>query len=145
MAWAARHGIDVTTLMPSKRILRVVLVQEKSKEKFFLQGQFEQYKALPPVWEWCDTNWSGNGSSCLSPKPENTPFGSSIFITHNNKAIICAPFNRLAFAKHSGLHKKWGDPTQWITAGLGHVHAVTIGDMLQVLLRDFLYTTERMT
>ena len=144
MAWATRHGIDVTTLMPTERIVRAVLVQEQSQSKFFLQGQFDQYKALPPVWDWRDANWSDNGSLSLSPKSENTPFGSSMFFIHKEKAIICAPFNRLAFDTHAGPHSDWGDPAQWITAGHRYVRAVTIGDMLQVILRDFRYTTKRM-
>ena len=144
MAWAVRYGIDVTALMPTERILRMVLVREQSQERFFLQGQFDQYKALPPVWDWRDANWSDSGGLCLSPKGVNTPFGSSMFIVHKSKAVICAPFNRLAFGTHAGLHTDWGDPAQWMTAGHGHVHAVTIGDMLQSIVRDFYYTTERM-
>ena len=144
MAWAVRHGVDVTTLIPTERILRIVLVQEKSQERFFLQGQFDQYKALPPVWDWRDANWSDSGGLSLSPKAVNTPFGSSMFIVHNGKAVICAPFNRLAFGTYAGPHTNWGDPAQWMTAGHGYVHAVTIGDMLQSIRRDFCYTTERM-
>ncbi len=144
MAWAARHGIEVTTLMPAKKILRIVLIQEISMDRFYLQGQFNQYKAMPPVWDWRDENWSEKGGLCLSPKAEKTPFGSSMFFVNNNRAVICAPFNRLAFHTHGGPHNNWGDPTQWITAGRGYVSAVTIGDMLQAILRDFSYTTERM-
>ena len=143
MAWAARHDIDVT-LIPTGRILRIVLVQEKSQERFFLQGKFDQYRALPPVWDWCDANWSDSGCLSLSPKAVNTPFGSSMFIVYKSKALICAPFNRLAFGTHAGPHANWGDPAQWMTAGHGYVHAVTIGDMLQSIRRDFCYTTERM-
>ena len=119
MAWAARYGIDITTLMPTDRILRIVLVQEKSQERFFLQGQFDQYKALPPVWDWYDANWSNNGGPCLSPKGVNTPFGGSMFIAHNGKAVICAPFNRLAFGTHAGPHTNWVEPVQWMTTGAG--------------------------
>ena len=144
MAWAVRHGIDLTARMPKERVLRVVLVQNRSQEKFFLQGQFDQYKALPPVWDWRDANWSDSSRLYLSPKPENTPFGSSMFLVQNNKAIICAPFNRLAFNSHGGPHSDWGEPTQWMTAGNGYVYAVTIGDMLQAILRDFRCTKERM-
>ena len=109
LRWAARHDIDVSTELLAERILRVVLVQEQSRRRFFLQGKFDQYKALPPEWDWRDENWLNDGSRSLSPQPESTPFGNSMFIVYQDKAIICAPFNRLAFRHHGGPHRNWGD------------------------------------
>ena len=144
VAWAKRYGIEFTALMPVEKIVRADLIQKNSQERFFLQGQFDQYKALPPLWSWRDSNWSGEGGRSLSPKGVNTPFGSSMFILHKGRAIICAPFSRSAFGDHDGPHRNWGGATQWTTVASGYVHAVTIGDMLQAILRDFRYTTERM-
>ena len=67
-----------------------------------------------------------------------------MFIQHNSRGIICAPFNRLAYATHDGPHSNWGDAAQWMTAGPGYVYAVTIGDMLQLILRDFSLSKGRM-
>ena len=142
LAWAKRSQIVITT--PTKQIIRMVLVQGGEGEKFYLEGNFEDYKELPPVWRWCDESWTKHDGLYLSPKPLDTPFGSSMFIPCNNIGIICAPFNRLAFKTHGGPHKDWGEPAQWMTAGRNYVYAVTIGDMLQSILRDFRFTQGRM-
>ena len=144
IAWARRHSISLTSLFPEKRLLRVTFVQEPSHERFFLQGRFDQYKSLPPVWDWRDETWKETGAPSFGPRPQSTPFGSSIFLSHGSKIIICAPFNRLAFSEHGGPHSDWGGPAQWITAGSDYVQATTIGDMLHAIARDFHYTTDRM-
>ena len=144
MAWAERFLIILDTQLLTERIIRVVLVQEATNENFYLQGNFDDYKELPPVWDWRDESWSTNCGIHLSPSPQPTPFGSSMFIRHDSKAIICAPFNRLAYGTHGGPHPNWGNPAQWMTAGSGYVYAVTIGDMLQSILRDFSFSMGRM-
>ena len=144
MEWAKRHGISVTSLLPEARILRVVLVQQNAQEEFFLQGCFDQYKVLPPIWDWRDESWTEHSHPTLSPERRDTPFGPSMFLPHQNEAIICAPFNRLAFNTHGGPHQDWGDPAQWMTPRHPWVHAVMIGDMLQAIVRDFRYTRVRM-
>jgi hypothetical protein len=63
---------------------------------------------------------------------------------HNQTAVICAPFNRLAYTDHAGPHGDWGGPQNWLNAGASQVHAETIGDMLQAIYRDFSVTRERM-
>ena len=143
MAWAMRHELDLTWV-PADRMLRVMLVQAETQERFFLQAQCDSYKALPPIWDWRDEQWCGAPSTHLSPNPKATPFGSSMFIARKGRAIICAPFNRLAYGVHDGPHSDWGDPAQWMTVGGTHVRATTLGDMLQAILRDFRYTNGRM-
>ena len=143
-AWAARNHVALDTQLVRERILRVVLVQGSGNELFYLQGTFEDYRELPPAWDWRDETWSTNKGVYLSPNSPSTPFGSSIFLRHDNEGIICAPFNRLAYNASGGPHSDWGNPAQWMTAGTGYVHAVTIGDMLQSILRDFRLTTGRM-
>ena len=142
-AWAKRYGLDLAW-NSAERILRVTLVQANTQEPFFLQGQFDNYKALPPIWDWRDGTWSNPSTLPASPKPGTTPFGSPMFICHNNKAIICAPFNLLAYGTHGGPHSNWGDPAQWMTAGGNYVRATIIGDMLQAILRDFRFTAGHM-
>lgn len=144
LAWAKRNDLELIW-NSAERILRVTLVQAKTQELFFLQGQLDNYKAVPPIWDWRDGAWSNPSILAVSPKPGTTPFGSPMFIRHNNKAIICAPFNLLAFGTHGGPHSNWGDPAQWMTAGGNYVRATTIGDMLQAILRDFQFMNGRMT
>ena len=145
IAWAERHRVALTSLFPERRVVRAVLLQNGSGEEFFLQAEFEDYPALPPIWTWCDASWSATGSVALSPQGQTTPFGSSMFMVHSGNATICAPFNRLAFASDGGPHSDWGAPAQWITAGGRHVCARTIGDMLNAIHRDFQHTRRRMS
>lgn len=144
IAWAKRHGIAMDTRLLANRIIRAVFVHPDEGEKFYLQGVFEDYKALPPIWEWRDENWSSPGALRMSPKLDGSPFGGSVFIQHEGNAIICAPFNRLAFGTHGGPHSDWGNPAQWTTAAEGYAHAVKIGDMLNLIWRDFLSSKGRM-
>lgn len=143
IAWAQRHCLELDTKLLTERIIRVVLVQEEEAEQFYLQGRFDDYKALPPIWDWRDENWSKSNEPNLSPRPHDNPLGS-MFIQHKNSSIICSHFNRLAFGTNDGPHSDWGHPAQWMTAGAGYIHAVTIGDMLQSILRDFRFTKGRM-
>ena len=144
LAWAQRHQIALDTRLLAERIIRVVLIQHDEGEKFYLQGNFDDYRELPPAWDWRDESWSKTGALHRSPNPQSNQFGSPMFIQHNSQGIICAPFNRLAYGTHDGPHSNWGDPAQWMTAGAGYVHAVMIGDMLQSILRDFRDTKGRM-
>lgn len=143
-AWATRQHVALDTRLVLQRILRLVLLQGTGNEAFYLQGAFDDYRELPPAWDWRDKNWSTNEGLHLSPNSPSTPFGSSMFLRQDSKGIICAPFNRLAYKTSGGPHADWGNPAQWMTAGSGYVYAVTIGDMLQSILRDFRLTTGRM-
>ena len=144
LAWAERHHIAMDTRSIADRIIRAVFVQPGNGENFYLQGAFEDYRAYPPIWEWYDESWTTKKDLHLSPHSGNSPVGSSIFIQHNGRGLICAPFNRLAYGEQNGPHADWGNPAQWITAGQGYIHAVTIGDMLNSILRDFRFSDGRM-
>jgi len=126
--------------------LRITLQQPESSLCFFLRGMFQDYRALPPEWTFTDEKWQTTGRQADFPKGVPTTFGSgaSIFIVHNQTAVICVPFNRLAYADHAGPHGDWNGPTNWLNAGPSYIHADTIGDMLQAIHRDFLLTRERM-
>ena len=148
LEWGRRRGVSVESLLPEARTLRVVMIQKVSEEEYFLEGRFDQYRELPPVWEWRDELWTESNHPNLSPKPVSTVCGASMFLRHSNqgiaRAIICAPFNRLAYGTEGGPHGDWGNPAQWTTRRPPWVYAVHIGDMLQAIFRDFQYTRERM-
>ena len=142
-AWAEREQVQLDCSLPEK-LLRAVLVRDDSPERFYLQGRFDGYKALPPIWEWCDANWANAGDRRLSPNAVPTSHGSSMFLDHRGTAVICAPFNRLAYAANDGPHRDWGELTHWMTVRRGVVYAVEVGDMLHTIARDFRYTSGRM-
>lgn len=139
-AWAARHGIPLHSDAQALQ-LRAEIAQPDTGEIFYLLGNFDKYKALPPSWTFCDANWDATAEKRFFPNPVRTRFGSSIFHT---KPVICVPFNRLAYAELDGPHKDW-KLSGWTSAGgTNSVRANTIGDMLQIVRRDLVYTRGRM-
>jgi hypothetical protein len=158
-AWAERHGI-LLSWVPENLELRAVLKQANTGDEYYLRGRFRDYRAIAPEWTFSDVAWNQTGRHTDFPNPISTPFGASIFIKFGNPAlsipqhaIICSPFNRLAYTDGSGPHGDWGGPSRWMEIsktpqtpgqGNGHVRAETIGDMLQIILRDFSCTTGRM-
>ncbi len=158
-AWADRHGIGLVWL-PEALELRAIVTQLSADDRFYLRGRFSGYRALAPEWTFSDENWVHAGRLCDAPKPASTQFGASIFIAYQhpalsipNHAVICVPFNRFAYTDGSGPHADWGGPAQWMEVGRqpqapsappGPVRAEMVGDMLQVICRDFARTSGRM-
>ena len=149
-AWAERHGI-ISTWIADALELRTTLVQPEGSTRFYLRGRFDNYRAVAPEWTFTDATWATLGKLSDFPKPitQPPPRTASIFLDFQNKGVICAPFNRLAYASVSGPHQDWGGPEQWLeasnkTSAAGQVRADTVGDMLQVIRRDFLVTSGRM-
>lgn len=138
--WAERRGLDLIW-EPSVLRLRTVMVQGETQEDFYLQAVFEDYKELPPAWDFFDEDWNTSGEKRLYPATSPCPFGSSIF--HNTPAI-CAPFNLLAYDDHGGPHSNWSGPANWRNVESGHVKAETVGGMLQAIRRHLRATRGRM-
>jgi len=139
-AWASRHGARLMWQADALE-LRVRLTQPSTGLAFYLRGRFDNYREVPPAWTFCDPTWENTSKECF-PARSQTPFGSSIL---HNKPVICAPFNRLAYAEHGGPHGNWGGPAQWITPKDQYVYADSIGDMLQVIQRDVNYSEGHMS
>jgi hypothetical protein len=145
MAWSTRQAVPVEWL-PEALELRATFTQPGTNDRFFVRGRFQDYKELPPLFTFTGEDWVTEGNIYF-PKPMLAPTpwgGASMFIQHAGRAVICAPFNRLAFAQLQGPHPDWGHPEQWQTAAPQHVHAVEIADMLQVVARDITHTHGRM-
>lgn len=148
-AWAARRGFGLEWL-PDRLEVRLTMTQAATNELFYLRGRFDGYRALPPVWSFTDQGWQATAVARYFPRIERPPFGSPIFIfggpnTPEGKgAVICAPFNRLAFVEEHGPHSDWS-LAGWTEAGPGYVRACTLGDMLQAVTRDFAATRGRMS
>ena len=122
-AWAERHGLHLEWF-PDRLILRATVVQPETNFTFFLRGTFGEYRALPP--EWTFTNEAGKtaGRPADFPKGVQTRFGASIFIMHNQNAVICVPFNRLAYTDQGGPHGDWGGPSNWLNAGASQMNGL---------------------
>lgn len=141
--WAERRGLNLEWKRSELR-LRTVMAQRDTDERFYLQGSFEGFPGLPPVWEFYDEEWQASGEKRLYPSTDPCPFGSSIFLDHNQGPVICAPFNRLAYDDHGGPHSNWSGPANWRNVEGGHVKALTVGGMLQAIRRHLRPTQGRM-
>jgi hypothetical protein len=143
-AWGERNHVSIGWT-EEDLVLRATFTQPETRELFYLKGTFDNYKELPPALTFCNVDWQATGAREHFPKPfGESPFGATIFIEHHGKPVICAPFNRLAYAQNQGPHGDWGGPVHWQTAAADRVHATCIGDMLQIILRDLNLTKGRM-
>jgi hypothetical protein len=141
-AWAERRQYTLT-FDPDTIALRLVLRHATSGESFFLRGIFDSYPELPPIWTFTGADGTGADEPRYFPRAHGQPPCSSwLFITRNNKGVICAGFNRLAFSA-TGPHPEWGDAVQWRSVAAGYIQAHEIGLMLAAIDRDLQYTTGR--
>jgi hypothetical protein len=141
--WAHRRQVAIDWL-PDLLEVRVTLTQPETKELFFLRGLFDDYRAIAPAWTYTDHGWKAAPHTQFFPKVTSSPHGNGMIVVQKGIPVICAPFNRLAYAEQSGPHGDWGGPSNWLSAGGAYVHAETIADMLQAIRRDFLHTRGRM-
>jgi hypothetical protein len=142
-AWAQRRGL-LFQWVPEQLQVRVTLTQPVTSEVFYLRGFFDDYRAMAPEWSFTDAQWVSTGDQHYSPPTVQTFHGASIFINHENRAVICVPFNRLAYKQKDGPHTDWEGPANWLNVKAPHIHADTVADMLQAIYRDFVYSRGRM-
>ena len=142
--WAERHSVPLQW-RPERLEVRAILKQPETDELFYLRGVFDDYRRLPPAWTFTSDEESTEAAMHFAPRVDKPPFGSSLFIKKNNRPVICAPFNRLAYAEHNGPHANWRGAANWLTAGQpNRAKAHYLGDMLQVIYRDFCFSRGRM-
>jgi hypothetical protein len=126
--WAARHGWDVR-IDEDGLTLEAGTVHPASQATIVFHADLDGYPALPPAWTCRDS--AGEVTPSAFPLPGTRP-GVSGSIFHPG-LVICAPWNRLAYATHGGPHNDWGDLTGWKTVSGGHSQAHTLPDMLTAL------------
>jgi hypothetical protein len=132
-AWADRAGLD---LIYDSDQLRLRVHLEGSgpggDEKYLLEGRLDDYKTLPPIWNFLHPETAAEiGISAFPAAPQPAIGGPSIFIQHALRgAVICAHFNRWAYAQEGGPHGDWGESSNWHNVTGGTI-AKTLGDMLE--------------
>jgi hypothetical protein len=127
-SWAARRGwtvqVDVDALT-----LTAVTTHPACGVTLTFRAALDGYPALPPAWT-CH-NAAGESPRSAYPAAGSRP-GVSSSIFHANP-VICAPWNRLAYAEHSGPHGDWGGQTNWKDVDTNFTRAQTLADMLAAL------------
>ncbi len=84
------------------------------------------YRAIPPGW----TFGAPSGATAAAPFPERNTTTRGVGSIFHPSRIICAPWNRLAYAEHNGPHADWGGLANWTSAGAGITKADTLADMV---------------
>ena len=126
--WANHHGLSFTW---DEEALTFTLHFESGSDRgsqpevYLLVGSFEDYPALPPAWRFLDPRTSREIGRAAYPAAG--PFGKGSVL--HDQGVICAPWNRFAYADKGGPHKDW-TPTGWQNLAPDRTWARTIPDML---------------
>lgn len=136
-AWATRCGYDLSYDADALTISLPLLGADPGGgdggERYLLTGVLDDYRAVPPAWRFVHPDTAADiGPPAYPAGPNPNPRGSTLFTTGGpTGAVICAHFNRLAYAEHDGIHPDWGPPNNWLTLPpSAYTRAETIGDML---------------
>ena len=100
-ARAARAGWG-WTFDPETLTLNVKFTRDTSNETYLLRGVFDQFRSLPPIWDFVDLDIGEVGTRSAYPKQvgstDNPNRIAPIFIESGTKGqLICLPCNRLAY------------------------------------------------
>lgn len=121
--WASRHGWAMQW-NPADLLLRAATYHLPAGRLIEVTGQLDGYRAVPPAWHFVRPGTDETGKDWFP-----APGPGSVF--HGN-IVICAPWNRLAYAEHGGPHGDWSGPAGWLQVS-GTTVACTIADMLAAI------------
>jgi hypothetical protein len=109
--------------------LDVWLTHPVNGQELRLRCDLTDYREVPPAWRVVDPT-SGDVNGAAFPQAGSVFGQASIF--HPN-LLICAPWNRLAYSTHGGVHGDWGEPALWLKVDNPNIgKATTITEMLSV-------------
>ena len=86
-----------------ERLTVVVTMYSHNGDLFVLEARCNDYKLMPPIFEFIDSDTGERGTRHAYPKTNNSLF-------HDSGPCICAPFNRKAYKEfvETGPHGNWG-------------------------------------
>jgi hypothetical protein len=126
---ATTYNWEVTT--DFNHLVLLVKMRAHNDDHFILEIRCDNYKEMPPFFEFIDPDSGQRGTPHAYPKGK----GDSLF--HNSGPCICAPFNRKAYKSivDTGPHGDWslGD---WMTSTANSVQWTNfskLGDMLGLI------------
>ena len=113
-----------------KNLAVLVTLYAYTSDLFIVEIRCDDYKAVPPFFEFIDPDTGERGTRHAYPKTMDSFF-------HDSGPCICAPFSRKAYKSvvQSGPHADWqfGD---WQTSTANNVHwanASKLGDMIGLI------------
>jgi hypothetical protein len=125
-AWVRQHGWQLSW-DPAGLLLRATMRSKIDQEQYELELNLGGYRALPPLIELIHPVTGERGSRKCYPGG-----GRGYF---HNQPVLCAPWNRKAYAAHGGPHGDW-TLAQWATYRPNHARLLDILVLLQSLLDD---------
>jgi hypothetical protein len=120
--WVQLHGWKLDW-NPSTLHLAFKMRSKVDDEIYIADFSLDAYRALPPFIEFCHPTTGERGTRRCYPAG-----GRGYF---HNHPVICAPWNRKAYAAHGGPHGDWV-MASWATQ---RPHHSQLGDIL-VLLQE---------
>jgi hypothetical protein len=141
--WAKYHGLEQA--WDQEGLVFTVCLKGRSErdggqEPYLLVGTFEDYRVMPPAWSFLDPRTGADIGRAAFPAPGPFPLGS---VLHATRAVICAPWNRLAYSDRGGPHSDW-DAANWQTAAPQYTSARTIPDMLARIRAEVIISPARL-
>jgi hypothetical protein len=127
-AWAMRHGW-VVAIDRDRLTLAAVTTHPAVGSLLIFHAELDGFPAIPPAWT-C-RNLDGQTPKSAYPAPP-TSGGHVPSIFHTN-GLLCAHWNRLAYAALGGIHSNWTDLANWKTTEPGSVRGETFPDMLAAI------------
>lgn len=121
--WASRHDW-VLDFDPDRLTLRVATYHRPLHGLVEATADCGGYRAMPPAWQFVRP-----GTDELDPAwfPR-----LAIIAMQQGRPVICAPWNRLAYAEYGGPHGEWSGAGSWLQRTEGTV-ARSVPDMLALI------------
>lgn len=104
----------------------VEITPEMWTEPYLIEGVFDDYRTVPPIWRFLDPRTTAD----IGPPAYPQPRGNSVL---HPQGLVCAHFSRLAYSDHGGPHGNWTGPHSWQLPVEG-TQAMTISAMLARLV-----------
>jgi hypothetical protein len=127
---AATHKWGVIPDLEDLTIL--VTMYSHTSDLFIVQIHCDDYKEMPPFYEFMDPDTGQLGTRRAYPKATDSFF-------HDSGPCVCAPFNRKAYKSvvQTGPHGDWkvGDWQTSTASGIQWANYTKLGDMLSLIYR----------
>lgn len=124
LAWASRHSWSMLWVPPDV-VIRAATYHPEVGRLVEVRVRCDSYRALPPLWDFVRPGTDDTGRTfCPAAGPRSIFHGSG---------IICAPWNRGAYAELGGPHGDWNGAAAWLQVGGDVSVAKSIPDMFAVV------------
>lgn len=139
--WAEFHHLDLTWDEADLRVtLRLSSHPDVGEpEPYLIEGKCQEYRVIPPSWQFLDPRTGLDVGDAGTPLAGAFPGGSVL----HSSGVICAPWNRLAYADQRAVHSDWTEPSKWQSIAPGHTNASTLPEMLARIRAEVLISPGR--